>query len=83
MLSQSEPAASVEASWDSQILPNDVREALRRYYTDISPFASMLVGNLVENILYDILFQIHIQCSLLKVNSLGPEKTVHFIKDSL
>lgn len=39
---KSEPAASVEASWDSQILPNDVREALRRYYTDISPFASML-----------------------------------------
>jgi len=37
---KSGPPAVVEMSWDTQIMPGDVREALRRYYTDIGPFAS-------------------------------------------
>ncbi|CAG5122566.1 unnamed protein product, partial [Candidula unifasciata] len=39
---KSGPATSMELSWDSTILPADVREAMRRYFTDISPFASQL-----------------------------------------
>ncbi|CAG5134132.1 unnamed protein product, partial [Candidula unifasciata] len=32
-------------SWDCAILPSDVREAMRRYYTDISPFVSQTKVN--------------------------------------
>lgn len=38
---RSGPPTSVDSDWDSTILPEDVREAYRRYFTDISPFASI------------------------------------------
>ncbi|XP_005104039.2 transcription initiation protein SPT3 homolog [Aplysia californica] len=39
---RSGPATALEVSWDSTIMPSDVREAIRRYYTDIGPFASSM-----------------------------------------
>ncbi|GFR76822.1 transcription initiation protein SPT3-like protein [Elysia marginata] len=38
---RSGPPTSVDSDWDTTILPEDVREAYRRYFTDISPFASI------------------------------------------
>ncbi|GFO48601.1 transcription initiation protein spt3-like protein [Plakobranchus ocellatus] len=38
---RSGPPTTVDSDWDSTILPADVREAYRRYFTDISPFASI------------------------------------------
>uniref|UniRef100_A0A2C9K1X9 Transcription initiation protein SPT3 homolog n=1 Tax=Biomphalaria glabrata TaxID=6526 RepID=A0A2C9K1X9_BIOGL len=37
---KSDPPTSVELSWDSIISPANVREVMRRYYTDITPFTS-------------------------------------------
>lgn len=37
---KSGPQTDAHASRDCAILPSDVREAMRRYYTDISPFVS-------------------------------------------
>ncbi|BFZ09216.1 hypothetical protein BsWGS_12255 [Bradybaena similaris] len=42
---KSGPSTSVEMSWDCTILPADVREAMRRYFTDIGPFASQIKMN--------------------------------------
>ncbi|XP_059154984.1 transcription initiation protein SPT3 homolog [Physella acuta] len=42
---KSDPPTSVDLSWDCTILPSDVREAMRRYYTDIGPFTSQMKIN--------------------------------------
>ncbi|KAH9498266.1 Transcription initiation protein SPT3 [Bulinus truncatus] len=60
---KSDPPTSVEVSWDSTILPSDVREAMRRYYTDIGPFASQLKLNYFCSSWYNTLSLIHINCS--------------------
>lgn len=41
---QSGPATTLDTSWDQAIMPSDIREAMRRYYEDIGPFASMTVS---------------------------------------
>ncbi|CAL1526175.1 unnamed protein product [Lymnaea stagnalis] len=42
---KTDPPLTVEQSWDTTILPSDVREAMRRYYSDIGPFTSQMKMN--------------------------------------
>ncbi|XP_025099736.1 transcription initiation protein SPT3 homolog isoform X1 [Pomacea canaliculata] len=38
---RSGPPTTLDTSWNQAILPSDIREAMRRYFQDIGPFASM------------------------------------------